>query len=196
MRGRNIPAPQCYNTIFRCICQYSQSPTGVRPQCGRCGLSAGGGERSATTRSEPTPARKPHMRATPAAAFTAAKAGVRGLQVPRWGAGWPKALSAPKGGFGRGYPPNRPLHGRHGGGVDPSPVTTASQVVTGRAAGAVALSGQGIATNWRKTGKLAVGVRRRFEPSRISARRVPHGGLVSTNPRHPGHKAPTFERKP
>lgn len=66
-----------------------------------CGWSGWGGEGSAHHSERADPARKPHRRAEPAAAFRAAQAGVRGLQVPCWGAGRPEALSGPQGGFGR-----------------------------------------------------------------------------------------------
>lgn len=70
-----------------------------------CGWSGWGGEGSAITRSEPTQPGNRIGGQWPAAAFRAAQAGVRGLQVPRWDAGWPEALSGPRGGLG-----GRPSH--------------------------------------------------------------------------------------
>lgn len=82
--------------------------------CGRCGFEAWGASGAPSTRSD-DPARELQKRVKPAAAFRAARAGVRGLPSPplgRWAAGglkWPKAR------VWEGHPPIRTFDVRRGG---------------------------------------------------------------------------------
>lgn len=141
---------------------------------------AGEGSGAPITRSEPTRPENRKSGCNPLRPLEPQGQGCGGCKSP---AG-PLAPERATGRVWEGRPPIRPLPGRHKGRAPPSPVTTARQVVTGRAAGAAAVMG-------------ASGARRqkRVNDGRIRVRRGSFVNLVGQRAKHLGNN-PTGHGRP